>query len=59
MDRVRDLVAAGGVSVGWHRTGTASPESPLITTSCKVLRLTVAMRPGGGMEICGPFPDAP
>ena len=24
----------------------------------KALRLRVAMKPGGGMEICGPFPDA-
>ena len=25
----------------------------------KALRLRVAMKPGGGMEICGPFPDTP
>ena len=25
----------------------------------KALRLRVAIKPGGGMEICGPFPDAP
>jgi site-specific DNA recombinase len=28
MDRVRDIVAAGGVSVVLRRTGTASPASP-------------------------------
>jgi site-specific DNA recombinase len=31
MDHIRDVVAGGGVSVVlWHRTGTASPGSPLI-----------------------------
>jgi predicted site-specific integrase-resolvase len=33
MDRVRDLVAGGGVYVVlWHRTGTVSPGSQRITT---------------------------
>jgi hypothetical protein len=34
MDRVRDLVAGGGVTVVLARIGTASPASQLITTSC-------------------------
>ena len=34
MDRVRDLVAAGGVAWCWRRTGTASPASPRTSSIC-------------------------
>ena len=46
MDRVRDLVASGGVSVVWHRTATVSAANLPTPTSCDASSRSTAASSG-------------